>query len=77
MARIKYWAQLCGKHLSKWLFDETFTIRKTVITYEGLKNDMHATFQKVCEHFDCPLDYNKLDNVVPQISKKELLLRNS
>jgi hypothetical protein len=69
---IRHWAELYGKHLSKWLFEETFTIQKTVITYEGMKGDMHETFAKVCQHFGTTLDRCKLDNVLKQVSKKTL-----
>jgi hypothetical protein len=70
--RIRYWAELYGKHLSKWLFAENFTIKKTVITYEGLKNDMHNEFKKVCDHFDKPFDIAKLDYVLTRVSKEEI-----
>jgi regulator of replication initiation timing len=72
MTRVKYWAQLYGKHVSKWLFDETFTTRKTVVTYESMKSDMHAAFKNVCDHFDCQLDHEKLDSAVQQVSKEKL-----
>lgn len=77
ITRVRYWAQLYGKHLSKWLFDETFTTRKTAITYEGMKSDMHSTFKKVCEHFDYRFDHDKLDNILPQISKEILKDKSS
>ena len=70
--RIRYWTELYGKHLSKWLYDETFTIKKTIIAYEDMKNDMHGTFRKVCEHFDAPFDAEKLDSALKHVSKEKL-----
>jgi hypothetical protein len=72
MERIRYWAELYGRHLSKWLFKESFTIKKTVITYEGLKNDMHNEFRKICEHFGHSLDPEKLTVAARKVSKKDL-----
>ena len=69
---ILYWSELYGKHLSKWLFDETFTTKKTIISYEDMKNDMHGTFKKVCEYFNAPFDAEKLDSALKQVSKEKL-----
>jgi hypothetical protein len=53
---IKYWASLYGQHLSKWLLDENFTNKKTVITYENMKKDLSQEFIKVCEHLGYDFD---------------------
>ena len=73
--RIRYWTVLYGKHLSKWLFDETFTVKKTVITYEEMHKDIHTTFKRVCEHFNMPFDAEKLDTTLCHVSKKKLRRR--
>ena len=69
---IIFWAESYGKHLSKWLVDEKFTVKKTTITYEDMKNDMHGTFKKICEHFDEHFDGEKLDNLLKLASKNKL-----
>lgn len=53
--RIKYWANLYGRHLKKWLIDEAFTNKKTVLTYDGLKSNMEQEFVKICSHFKANL----------------------
>lgn len=67
--RLMYWSELYGKHVSKWLFQETFTKKKTILTYEGLKKDLQAEFRKICEHFGMPFDASRLEQVSGQVSK--------
>lgn len=71
-ARIKYWSELYGSHLSKWLFEEKFTIKKTVLTYEGLKNNINREFKKICDHFEEPFISSKFDLVIAKVNKEEL-----
>ena len=66
------WAELYGKHLSKWLIEENFTEKKTILTYEGLQNDIYTEFEKVCKHFDMELDEHKLGKILPLVSKENL-----
>lgn len=35
--RITYWSDLYGRHLDKWLQQESFTTHKIILTYEALK----------------------------------------
>jgi hypothetical protein len=71
-ARIQHWSTLYGEHLKKWLFTETFTTRKTFLTYEGLKSDLAAEFEKVCRHLGQPFDHSKLEQVRAQATKDNL-----
>ncbi len=73
--KIRHWTVLYGRHLSKWIFEETFTVKKTVITYEEMHKDMHETFKKICEHFNMPFDPEKLDIVLKNVSKEKLKRR--
>lgn len=70
--KIDYWADLYGRHLKKWLYDEDFTIRKTVLRYEGLKEDLANEFGKVVAHFDVDLDNQRLAAIAEQVSKTSL-----
>ncbi len=70
--RITYWSDLYGRHLDKWLHQETFTSQKTVLRYEGLKNNMFTEFAKVSAHFGEPLDTHKLEQAAAQTSKEEI-----
>ncbi len=71
-ARIEHWAALYGQHLRKWLLVETFTARKTVVTYEGLKSDLSASFKQICDHFDVPFHEEKLVQACALVTKENL-----
>ena len=70
--RIQYWANLYGKHLSKWLVKEDFTKSKTVLKYQNLKQDINSEFKKVCDHFSEHFDEDKLMGVLDEVSKESL-----
>ena len=70
--RIIYWADLYCKHLSKWLLDEKFTRKKTVMTYEGLKNNLFEEFAKITCHFSVPFDREKLEKARVRVSMREV-----
>lgn len=70
--RRRHWTNLYARHLSKWLVLEDFTRKKTVITYEGMKSNMHREIEKICGHFGKDFDSAKLDSVLTKVSKDEL-----
>jgi len=70
--RRRHWTQLYARHLSKWLAQEDFTRKKTVLTYEGMKSDMAKEFAKVSRHFGQELDTCRLEGVLEKVSKSEL-----
>jgi len=72
LERIKYWSLIYAKHLTKWLFEEDFTTKKTILTYENLKNDLANEFKKLSEHFGVPFDENRLNEVSSRVSKNRL-----
>ncbi|MBN1674476.1 MAG: sulfotransferase domain-containing protein [Kiritimatiellae bacterium] len=57
---VVYWTRLYGLHLRKWLHEERFTTRKTVIRYENLRANLPGEFRKISEHFNMPFDPKKL-----------------
>lgn len=67
-----HWCELYGRHLDKWLHQEGFTKKKTLIRYENLKQNLDCEFGKVCAHFDIPLDVQRLALVSEQVSKERL-----
>lgn len=75
--RRRHWTDLYARHLSKWLLQEDFTKKKTVLTYEGMKSDIAAEFVKICEHFGEELDASKLSEALEKVSKKELKNKSS
>ena len=70
--RIIYWSDLYGQHLSKWLQQENFTTHKTILTYQGLKQDLAAEFEKVTSHFDQSLNRTRLENAAARVTKDEV-----
>jgi hypothetical protein len=72
ITRINHWTTLYGNHLAKWLFEETFSRKKTILTYEGLKQDIYMEFGKVCQHFGENLEKGLLTPILERISKEEL-----
>ena len=70
--RRQHWTNLYARHLAKWLVHDDFTKKKTVITYEGMKSNMHGEIEKICHHFGKEFDPAKLDSVLTQVSKDEL-----
>jgi len=70
--RRQHWTNLYARHLSKWLVLDDFTRKKTVITYEGMKSNMHGEIKKICEHFRKYFEPAKLESVLKQVSKDEL-----
>jgi hypothetical protein len=67
-----YWSDLYALHLDKWLFKETFTTKKTVLTYEGLKRDIAVEFSKVTRHFGMTLDLDILRSAFSRSTKEEV-----
>lgn len=68
----QHWTNLYAQHLAKWLVHDDFTKKKTVITYEGMKSNMHGEIEKICRHFGKAFDPTKLDSVLGKVSKDEL-----
>lgn len=70
--RRRYWTDLYARHLSKWLVQDDFTQKKTIITYEGMNANMEQEFGKVCRHFLMDINSANLEEILYKISKKEL-----
>ena len=72
LERIVYWSNLYGRHLDKWLYQETFTEKKSIIRYENLKNNMSEEFNKICNHFNYALDDAFLKGIAARVSKRNV-----
>lgn len=70
--RVVHWANSYGRHLQKWLLDEAFTTKKTILTYEGLTDDMASEFIKVCDHFNKAFQAERLFECVRKVTKCEV-----
>ena len=60
-----------SRHIQKWLCDETFTTKKTVVSYDRLLADTEAEFAKVCHHFEENLDTEKFRQIAVYATKAE------
>ena len=69
---IRHWSDLYGRHLEKWLCNDTFTQRKTIIRYELLRSQLEDEFQKICAHFGVVLDPDLLQSTASQVSKEKV-----
>lgn len=74
---VTLWAQHYAVHLVHWLFNERFTTKKTIITYEGLKADLESEFQKVCQHFGLPFSAEKLKSACETITREKVKEKTS
>lgn len=70
--RRQHWVGLYARHLSKWLVNDDFTQKKTVLTYEGMKADMKQEFSNVCSHFGEIFDDRRLESALQKVSKSNL-----
>ncbi len=70
--RISHWSICYGRHLSKWLIEETESEKKTILRYENLVKDIVLEFSKITEHFGLPLNSDKLKQISKQVSKQEV-----
>jgi hypothetical protein len=70
--RVEHWATLYGRHLHKWLLTDTFTAKKTVLTYEGMKRDLAGEFARVCAHFGASLDRPRLEEAARRVTREEV-----
>ena len=68
--RIRHWADLYGRHLDKWLFQEKFTQKKFVIRYESLKYDASNAFSRLCSNYGFQFDVAKFTGVLSRITKE-------
>jgi hypothetical protein len=71
-SRIAHWSEVYGQHLDKWLVQENFTTKKTVITYEALKTNLKDAFAQVTTHLGESFDAVRLQNAAAQVTKDEV-----
>ena len=71
-SRIAHWSNIYGRHLDKWLFREQFTTKKTVLSYEGLRNSPVSEIKKLLDHFNMPLDKERLQSIIDRVSKENV-----
>lgn len=72
ISRIEELSLFYCRHLVKWLVEDNFTEKKTLIRYENLRNNLNEEFEKVCEFFDEELDVQRLENAFKSVSKDKL-----
>lgn len=70
--KINYWTDLYGQHLDKWLFKETFTEEKIVLTYENLKSNFLEEFKKLTLFFEVEFDESTLIRIKEDVTKEKI-----
>ncbi|MCE5187550.1 MAG: glycosyltransferase [Planctomycetaceae bacterium] len=75
-SRIRYWSSLYARHLAKWLWEETFSERKIVLSYERMKENLGNEFEKLCDFLKVPFDPQRLEQAASQVSKEKLKDKN-
>ncbi len=73
--RVDHWTERYALHLDKWLIQESFTLKKTLVTYEGMKKDLAGEFEKICRHLNQPFDRKRFDSVSPLVTRSEVQKR--
>lgn len=72
IGKIKETTNSYSDHLVKWLIDEEFSENKTIISYEGLKNNLENEFKKITKFFNTEFDEELLKKVSKNVSKQSL-----
>ena len=70
--RIKYWSDLYGRHLQKWLYAENFSTHKTIIRYDRLRDAPTTEFAKICTHFGQSLNAKRLTKAMSRVTKEKV-----
>ncbi|WP_296622500.1 sulfotransferase domain-containing protein [Marivirga sp.] len=70
--RVIFWTRKYAKHLSKWILEEDFTKKKTLILYENLINNPVQEFHKITNHYNQELDEEKFEKVLSKITKEKI-----
>jgi len=74
---VRYWSELYGLHLAKWLHEERFTRKKTVVRYERLQASPREEFSKVVAHFGESLDAERFERCRTSVTKEEVARRTA
>jgi len=69
--RVRYWVNLYGLHLTKWLIDN-YTDKSIIINYDKMKKDPNDEFRKVCDFFNIDFDRNKFHDIYKFTTKDKL-----
>jgi hypothetical protein len=70
--RIVHWSDLYGRHLAKWLGEESITEQKTLIRHDRLKTGRANEFAKVCTHFSVRFDADRFERVDEVVTKEKV-----
>jgi len=71
-SRVRYWSDLYGRHLEKWLYAEKISTHKTTIRYERLRDTPEAEFAKICAHFGQTMDVARLRKALAEVTKEKV-----
>jgi hypothetical protein len=57
---IDKYLNIWNKHIQKWVFDEKFTKRKVILSYENLKKDFVKEFSKLLVYLNLEVDEKRI-----------------
>lgn len=57
---IDKYLNIWNKHIQKWVFDEKFTKRKVILSYENLKKDFVKEFSKILVYLNLEVDEKRI-----------------
>lgn len=66
------WSDHYGRHLDKWLHDNGFVRKLTVLKYERLRDDPVLEFKKITAHFGVEFNEDKLRRALESSTKEKL-----
>ena len=70
--RVKFWTRKYINHLKKWLVEENFTEKKTLVNYDHLKSKLESEFSKITAHFEQVLDIRRIYAIAEKVTKSEV-----
>jgi Sulfotransferase domain len=71
-AWIRYWSDIYGLHLHKWLEAESFTTKKTLVRYDRLQSDLAGEFAKVVAHLGEEFDAERFARCAENVTREEV-----
>lgn len=66
-----------GRHLERWILQDTWTTRKTFVTYEGLQTDVLSEMTKVANHLGLPANPVKIARAARRATRQNIAERSA
>lgn len=70
--RIHHWSELYGRHLDRWLHQDRWTSKKTIVSYNRMRVNLCSEFAKICAHFGESLHLSRLNAAATRVTPMEV-----